>query len=116
MQFGKPVIACVDEGISEVLRDREHGRLVPAQDAVALADALRWLLEDPKRRAAIGEQARSLANAELSYPHVANTLIDIYSRLAHASNSNTSTRSQQKWQRPVAAAKTARHYATSHDN
>ena len=116
MQFGKPVIACANEGIAEVLRDREHGRLVPAQDATALAAGLRWLLEEPERRARIGQNARALANAELSYPHAANTLIDIYSRLAHASNGNDTSRLKQKWQNPVAAASTPGCYATSHDN
>jgi glycosyltransferase involved in cell wall biosynthesis len=84
MQFGKPVIACANEGIAEVLRDEEHGRLVPAQDVSALAEALRWLLSDAERRERVGEQARALANAELSYPHLAKTLIDIYGNLADA--------------------------------
>lgn len=81
MQFGKPVIACEGEGIAEVLRDREHGRLVPPRDAQALADALRWLLEDPARQARIGEQARKLADASLSYPSAAKKLIGLYGAL-----------------------------------
>jgi hypothetical protein len=84
MQFGKPVIACTGEGITEVVRDREHGRLVPAGDSSALAEALRWLLSDRSRLDRIGEQARALANAELSYPHMARTLIGIYGNLAEA--------------------------------
>jgi glycosyltransferase involved in cell wall biosynthesis len=72
MQFGKPAIACADEGISEVLEDGKHGRLVPARDVPALIEALRWLLEDAQRRNMIGEQARQLANEKLSYSAVAD--------------------------------------------
>lgn len=78
MQFNKPVIACSDEGISEVVNDREHGRLVPAGDVGALAEAISWLLEDETRRASIGARARELANSDLSYPHVARRLINYY--------------------------------------
>jgi glycosyltransferase involved in cell wall biosynthesis len=84
MQFGKPVIACQDEGITEVVQDEKHGRLVPARDSAALAAALRWLLADRSRLERIGEEARALANAELSYPHTARTLIDIYGKLLDA--------------------------------
>jgi glycosyltransferase involved in cell wall biosynthesis len=85
MQFGKPAIACADEGISELLEDGKHGRLVPARDVPALVEALRWLLEDEQRRSDIGEQARQLANNKLSYSAVAHELIDIYERLLEAS-------------------------------
>ena len=78
MQFSKPVIACTDEGITEVVNDREHGRLVPAGDVDALAEAICWLLEDETRRKAIGERARELADTVLSYPYVARRLIDYY--------------------------------------
>ncbi|HEX9706187.1 MAG TPA: glycosyltransferase [Steroidobacteraceae bacterium] len=81
MQFGKPVIACADEGIAEVVRDGEHGRLVPARDDAALADALGWLLADASRRERIGAAARELAGAKLSYPMLASNLIDLYAGL-----------------------------------
>jgi glycosyltransferase involved in cell wall biosynthesis len=85
MQFSKPAIACADEGISEVLEDGKHGRLVPARDLPALVQALRWLLEDEQRRSKIGEQARRLANEKLSYSAVAHELIGIYEELWQAS-------------------------------
>ena len=81
MQFGKPVIACANEGIAEVLRDGEHGRLVQARDADGLADALDWLLEDASRRERVGIEARELAAAKLSYPMLASNLIDLYAGL-----------------------------------
>jgi glycosyltransferase involved in cell wall biosynthesis len=82
MQFSKPAIACTDEGISEVLQDGKHGRLVPARDVPALVEALRWLLADDSRRAELGRQARELANEKLSYSSVAQELISIYRTLS----------------------------------
>lgn len=80
-QFGTPVIACAEEGIAEVVVDGEHGRLVPARDAAALAGALRWLLADRARRDQIGAAARRLAEEKLSYPKLADGLIELYGRL-----------------------------------
>jgi glycosyltransferase involved in cell wall biosynthesis len=80
-QFGTPLIACSDEGIAEVVVDGEHGRLVPARDAMTLADALRWLLADEARCRRVGEQARTLAEEKLSYPRLAENLIQLYGRL-----------------------------------
>jgi len=84
MQFRKPAIACTDEGISEVLLDGEHGRLVPAGDVSKTAEALRWLLVDESRRNMIGEQAQRMANEKLSYSSVARQLIEIYGKLSDA--------------------------------
>ena len=80
-QFGTPVIACAGEGIAEVVEDGVHGRLVPARDAPAVAEALRWLLADPARRAGVGAAARVLAEEKLSYPKLAERLIGLYGGL-----------------------------------
>jgi len=86
MQFGKPAIACADEGISEVLHDGEHGRLVPAGDVSSLVGALRWLLVDESRRTLLGEQARQLANEKLCYSAVAREFIEIYGEMSDSAN------------------------------
>ncbi len=92
MQFSKPAIACAGEGINDVMRDREHGRLVPARDADALADALRWLLVDEERRNMVGEQARAMAEEKLSYSRVARRLIRIYGGLEDAARERNASR------------------------
>jgi glycosyltransferase involved in cell wall biosynthesis len=81
MQFAKPVIACEGEGITDIVQDQVHGRLVPARDAAALAVALRWLLSDDSRLERLGAQARELGEAKLSYPGVARSLIEMYGAL-----------------------------------
>lgn len=53
----RPVIAAAAEGPSELLTPAD-GVLVPLEDAGALADAVRDLLEDPRRAAALAEAGR----------------------------------------------------------
>jgi glycosyltransferase involved in cell wall biosynthesis len=47
MALRRPVISTYIAGIPELIRDGEHGWLVPASDAVALANAMRACLEAP---------------------------------------------------------------------
>ena len=57
-------LACIGSrtgGIVDVLEDGRAGLLVPPGDVAALAGALRMLLEDPARRAALGAGARQTA-------------------------------------------------------
>ena len=81
MQFGKPIIACVGEGITEVVQDGVQGLLVPPRDHSRLAEALRRLLVDASGRERMGAAARELAVTELSYPQLANQLIELYGEL-----------------------------------
>lgn len=80
-QYAKPLVACTDEGIAEVMEDGAHGRLVPPRDAEALADALDWLLQDESRRKRIGADVGELVVKRLSYPQLARTLIEMYGAL-----------------------------------
>lgn len=81
MQFGKPIIACQDEGITDIAKDRVHGRIVPPRDAAAVAESLRWLHSDVSRRNHVAANARELAIAELGYPKLASALIELYASL-----------------------------------
>jgi glycosyltransferase involved in cell wall biosynthesis len=58
---GLPVVASRIGGIPETVGDA--GILVPADDAAALAGALRELIDDPAQRAALGHAARARAEA-----------------------------------------------------
>jgi glycosyltransferase involved in cell wall biosynthesis len=53
---GRPVVASAVGGITEWLEDGAVGRLVPAGDAAALAEAVASLLADPELARALGEE------------------------------------------------------------
>ncbi|WP_323000436.1 glycosyltransferase family 4 protein [Castellaniella sp.] len=52
---GLPVVGTDVGGVSEMLQDGVTGLLVPLHDHVALADALRMLVDSPERRRAMGQ-------------------------------------------------------------
>ncbi|MEI8292625.1 MAG: glycosyltransferase family 4 protein, partial [bacterium] len=71
MAHGLPVITTPHCG--RVVTDAVDGFIVPARSAVALADRLRTLLEDPERLQAMREAAR-LAVARFSLEHLGKNL------------------------------------------
>jgi glycosyltransferase involved in cell wall biosynthesis len=56
---GLPVVAGASGGVSAIVADGKTGLLVPSGDPVQFADALRLLIGDPDRRAAMGAAARA---------------------------------------------------------
>jgi glycosyltransferase involved in cell wall biosynthesis len=61
MARGRPVVASNVGGVPEVVDDGLNGRLVPPDDAVALADALVDVLHDRPRAVEMGAAARAVA-------------------------------------------------------
>lgn len=59
MACGRPIVATPVGGISDAVRDGENGRLVPANDASALADSICALLKDPALAAKYGMAGRA---------------------------------------------------------
>lgn len=74
---GKPVLASDIPGYREVLHDGVEGQLLPAGDALALAEALRRLALEPARRARMARAARERAE-RFAWPHVAREVLDCY--------------------------------------
>lgn len=62
LSLGKPVVATNVGGMAEVVTSDEVGVLVDPADVDALADALSSLLQDPERRARMGDRARKRAS------------------------------------------------------
>lgn len=65
---GTPVVATAAGGLGSVIDDGRTGLAVPERDAHALADAVRRLLEDPGRRAALGASARADIERRFGWP------------------------------------------------
>jgi colanic acid/amylovoran biosynthesis glycosyltransferase len=64
MATGRPVVSCPVSGIPELVRDAETGLLVPSNDPVALAGAIRRLADDGALRVRLGRQARALVERQ----------------------------------------------------
>lgn len=58
LALGKPVVATDLPGTREIIRDNENGLLIPAENAAALAEALRRLAQDQALRQRLSAQAR----------------------------------------------------------
>jgi glycosyltransferase involved in cell wall biosynthesis len=83
MACGVPCVT-TDVGDAGVLIG-DTGRLVPPRDPVALADAIRALIElPPSVRASLGEQARQHIKKHFSLREIARRFENLYRRLADA--------------------------------
>jgi glycosyltransferase involved in cell wall biosynthesis len=58
MSAGKPVVACLDQGIDEVVEQGVNGCLIRADDLQALTDTLAGLLQQAEVRRKMGDAAR----------------------------------------------------------
>jgi glycosyltransferase involved in cell wall biosynthesis len=67
---GCAIVAYDVAGCREIVSDRDNGLLVPAGDVGRLAAAIRELLEDPERRAAMGLRGRKRVEAEFTLGRV----------------------------------------------
>jgi glycosyltransferase involved in cell wall biosynthesis len=81
MASGLPVVATDVGDVGRVVKDGATGRLVPAKDPSALADALETLLVDADRRRALGAAGRRLVTEAFSAPATAQHLDRIYREL-----------------------------------
>jgi glycosyltransferase involved in cell wall biosynthesis len=66
LAVGTPVVATAIGGSPEVIRDGETGRLVPPNDAHALAAAIVATLRDPARARALARAGQALVRERLS--------------------------------------------------
>ena len=78
------VVTDVGTGTIEAIAPGETGLVVAPGDAVALAAAVREILDDPARRDAMGISARDRAVRLHSMPQAAEQLMDVYERAVAA--------------------------------
>ncbi|MEP0848550.1 MAG: glycosyltransferase [Phycisphaerae bacterium] len=81
MAAGRPVVATRVGGTPEVVRDGECGLIVEPGDVAALAQAVRALLDDPPRRAALGLRARQRVAAEFTVQRMVQRIERVYTEL-----------------------------------
>jgi glycosyltransferase involved in cell wall biosynthesis len=76
MASGKPIIATRVAQLEEILSDGETALLVPPEDPVAMADALKRLYDDRELGQRLGANARAVAGAEHSWEARMAALLD----------------------------------------
>lgn len=84
MACGTPLVVSDGGAIPEVVGEPGLcADIVPAGDAEALTSALRALLDDPQRRAAMGRAARERAHTEFAWDAVARATVAVYEHAIH---------------------------------
>ncbi|MBP9218611.1 MAG: glycosyltransferase family 4 protein [Sterolibacterium sp.] len=78
---GRALVATDVPGCREIVIDGHNGLLVPVQDVVALAAALRRLLENAAWRDTLGRNGRALVEAEFSEERVMQQTLAVYRAL-----------------------------------
>lgn len=81
MMAGKPHICSNNGAQPEYVNDGVNGLLVPPGDEQALANAINVLLNDPVRRAELGDQAKRDFEERLDYPIFYKKMTDLYRTL-----------------------------------
>ena len=82
MALGKAIVASAIPGIRETVEPHNAAILVPAGDAGALTSALRGLVGDPERRAALGSRAREVAVSRYSLADVNARIIAVLEQVS----------------------------------
>ena len=78
MAAGLPVVAAASEGACEIIEDGFSGKLVPVDDAGALAQAIDHLLDNPLERSRLGHNAQLVARERFSLARMANDTERVY--------------------------------------
>jgi glycosyltransferase involved in cell wall biosynthesis len=78
---GRPLIATAVPGCRELVRDGENGLLVPANDSLALADAIHRLVIDPGKRQEMGTAARRIVESGFADRIIIGRTLALYDAL-----------------------------------
>lgn len=75
---GRPIIATASGGLPDIVHDGQNGRLVPVDDARAMAQAIGSLVQDPDLRRRMGQNARRYFEAELQAEGMTKRTLAVY--------------------------------------
>ncbi len=83
---GRAVVTTDVPGCRDAIEPESTGLLVPVRDALALADAVQFLIENPDRRKQMGVSGRALAEREFAIEQVVDAHLAIYHELTNGAN------------------------------
>lgn len=78
---GKPIISTNVPGCKEIVRHEVNGLLIPPKDEVALAEAIRRLLDNPEFAVQLGKNGREIVQNEFSEALVVEKTFEVYEHL-----------------------------------
>jgi glycosyltransferase involved in cell wall biosynthesis len=78
MAARRPVLATRVGGIPEAVADGVSGLLVPSDDAAALAQGLKWMLDHPAERQGMGQAGRRIIEERFTMQVSADRAIQVY--------------------------------------
>jgi glycosyltransferase involved in cell wall biosynthesis len=78
---GTPVVAFKTGGLPDIVADRVTGALAEPFEPTSLASAIRWVLQDPRRRQQLGASARSRAEQLWAPTRVAGLYEEVYRKV-----------------------------------
>jgi len=78
--LGMPVVASNIEGVREIIQDGEDGLLIPKNNPLEMAEAIKQLKSDPKLRAELGKRLQKKIQCEFSLTRMINEIEEIYSK------------------------------------
>ena len=78
---GRPIVTSDSPGCREIVRNNENGLLVPVRDPLALAQALRVLIQDPSLRRRMGARGREIVRKEFTVDQVVGETLALYKAL-----------------------------------
>jgi glycosyltransferase involved in cell wall biosynthesis len=77
----KPIISTNVPGCKEIVRHEVNGLLIPPKDEVALAEAIRRLLDNPEFAMELGKNGREIVQNEFSEALVVEKTFEVYEHL-----------------------------------
>jgi glycosyltransferase involved in cell wall biosynthesis len=85
MASGLPVVATDKTGANDCMTDEKEGRIIPAGNVDALAEAILWCCQHPEESRAMGKAARARIENQFTLEHYNERVIALYHSLAGAS-------------------------------
>lgn len=78
---GRAIIATDVPGCREIVRHNDNGILIPPRDSRSLAEAIRYLIDNPNIRKNMGKRGREIVISEFSEEIVVNKTMELYNLL-----------------------------------
>jgi hypothetical protein len=78
MASGKPIIACMDQGIDDIIENKKNGLLVNPKSEYNLFQKMDFLLSNPFWTKKIGKQAKKTVEKNYTWNHVVKNIIEVY--------------------------------------